>query len=334
MYLENIYLLKMNQYKKHFALKSNYGLFLQKIKDVQYKEINNDKDMYFTVKIIYELTCIIQSSDDRNNILKLFIHDYGINRLNEIYICWTFIINDDIPPYVKNLMNNISSNFRDDLVKFMVYENIHTELKAIDIVNFVENNNVCYAFYYYIISYPNQNDNYYLSLLDHFHKNCDNSLLLNICNNVLDKNALFKFIFKELDLKTICRVLGYYKKRNGLTNEHLDDFCISYINNKYERFGLLRQVLRVFERHNIFISYDLYPELVKLNIFIISQVNMNYKLYNDICDIVCKYSKDNVKTLKTLIKNGYYWNNDTMRIARESGNNKCEKYLNKLINIH
>jgi hypothetical protein len=116
-----------------------------------------------------------------------------------------------------------------------------------------------------------------------------------------------------------------------LNDDSEEDFFTLYTGiSAYEKY------VKTLKPNNNDFSYEEIIILCKNNVIgdlLICSCDYNepYIFYNNICDLVSEYSNDDVQSVERLIRYGYYYNRNTLKIAKKSDNIGCSILLEEYI---
>jgi hypothetical protein len=159
----------------------------------------------------------------------------------------------------------------------------------------------------------------------------------------LDKEFMITNIIRHTN--NIIRCVDLLNKYDlKMSERHGYDFIHKYLLsltsylNKKDRIMVSKCITKAH------INYDMYPAICKnkysINVLVFGNYTVyvngiryhkTHRFYNNICDVLVQYSNDDIETLIRLIKLGYYYDDKTMKIAKELGKNKCYKYLSECV---
>jgi hypothetical protein len=143
-------------------------------------------------------------------------------------------------------------------------------------------------------------------------------------------------VIHNMDFRTIL-----LEDKYKLSTEMLHELMYILLSVKTPTDELIRNVVFVImgSNNNDSIPYELFPKLCKNTKFLsllfdfprFEDTQHDKIFYNDICNIVACYSNDDVDSLEYLIELGYYYDKNTIILAKQNDNKKCAKLLkNKL----
>jgi hypothetical protein len=172
-------------------------------------------------------------------------------------------------------------------------------------------------------------------------------------DNVNNKMDLFKFVIYEV-LKYhgvgcdwfLCLINMYgdsifaeehymyvgYGFKKSEENKVTDIIFEVVTNLAHDDLNYLHKLICMYE--GIDIPYKYYPDICQV-LGAIDYINVRHvELYNDITNMVVTYSNDDIQSLKSVIKSGYYYDKNTLRIAMKYNQKECVEYLKRKLNLH